>query len=129
MKILQILAMVLCLSAGYVLPTNAAPDDSAVQMQKTVKGPRHHRAMSKAMMEDLNLSAEQKAQWKKLSEQKKKEITPLREQMNKLHEQERRINEKYENEVIRILTPAQAEKYKSMLPRKPEMPKKRNPKK
>ncbi len=70
MKILQICAMILCLSLGYVSPTNAAPDDFArhdITAQKNLKkGPRHHRAMSKAMMEDLNLSAEQKPSGKKL---------------------------------------------------------------
>lgn len=129
MKILQILAITLCLSLGYTLPTSAASADSATEVQKVMKKPRHHRAMSAAMMKDLNLSAEQKAQWKAISEKKKAEIKPLREQMKKLHEQEMKINSKYENEIIKILTPAQAEKYKSMLPQRPERPKARKHKK
>ena len=99
MKILQICAMILCLSLGYAAPTNAAPDDFArheVTAQKNLKkGTRHHRAMSKAMMEDLNLSDEQKAQWEKISERRKNEIAPLREQMQKLRENTMRKSESF----------------------------------
>lgn len=130
MKILRILALVLCFSAGYVLPSVAAPADTpaAHEMHKGIKGPRHHHGMSKAMMNELNLSDKQKAQWEKLSAQKKAETEALREQMKKLREQEMKINKKYEGEIMKILTPAQAEKYKSMLPQRPEKPERREPK-
>jgi Spy/CpxP family protein refolding chaperone len=129
MKILQVLAITLRLSLGYALPASAASADSATEVQKVMKKPRHHRAMSEAMMKDLNLSDEQKAKWKAISEKKRAEIKPLREQMKNLREQEMKINGKYENEIIKILTPAQAEKYKSMLPQRPERPKARKHKK
>ncbi len=122
MKILQILTIIFCLSLGYALPTNAAPDNPArheIAMQKNLKkGPRHHRAMSKAMMEDLNLSDEQKAQWKKISERRKNEMAPLREQMQKLHEKEQLVNKKYDAEIRKILNAEQIKKYESMLPQK-----------
>ncbi len=131
MKILQICAMILCLSLGYVSPTNAAPDDFArhdITAQKNLKkGPRHHRAMSKAMMEDLNLSAEQKAQWEKIAERRKNELAPLREQMQKLREKEQWIDKKYDAEIRKLLNAEQTKKYESMLPQRPPKPEGKRP--
>ena len=132
MKILPILFVALSLSLGYVLPAVSAPTDIPAAQQEPQKrlrpAPRFHRGMSKAMMKDLNLSAEQKAQWKEISAQKNKELRPLREQAKTLHEQERQISEKYEAQIKKILTEEQLKKYESMLPKRPN-DKPRRPKK
>ena len=133
MKILQVLSLVLCLSLGYVMPAMSASDEAPAKMEMMRKGRpemRRHRAMSMAMMKDLELNDEQKAQWKALSEQKNEEMKPLREQMQKLRKQERKINKKYEEKIKKILTADQIAKYEAMLPQKPgvgDMPKGERP--
>lgn len=130
MRILSVLLMALCLSSGYITSSVAA--DIATPAQQEVqkhfrKGPRHHRGMSMAMMKDLDLSAAQKAKWKEISEQKKAETAGLREQMEKLHEQERKINDKYEAKIKKILDEEQLKKYESMLQKRPERPHNKHP--
>ena len=44
----------------------------------------------------------------------------MREQIKKLHQQERQINEKYEAEIKKILTAEQVKKYDSMLQKRKE---------
>lgn len=125
MRILSVLLMALCLSSGYITSSVAADIATPAQqeVQKHIrKGPRHHRGMSMAMMKDLNLSDAQKAKWKEISEQKKAEIAPLQEQMKTLHEQERKINDKYEAKIKKILNDEQLKKYESMLQKRPEKP-------
>lgn len=126
MKILSILLMAFSLSFGYVASANATANEMEPPQQEMPKqfrkAPRHHHAMSKAMMNDLKLSDEQKAKWKEISEQKNAELKPLREQMAKLHKQERKINEKYEGKILKILTDEQQKKYESMLRKPPEKP-------
>ena len=132
MKILQVLAVALCLSIGYAMPAMSASEEAPVNAELTkMKHPamRHHRSMSKAMMKELNLNTEQKSQWDALANQKKKELRPIREQMRKLQEQERKINEKYDDKIKKLLNQEQKSKYKSMLSQKPDAPKKRHGKK
>lgn len=124
MKILKIISVVLCLSFCYVLPVMSASSDVSLEQREPLKhlhkAPHHHRGMSMAMMKDLNLNDDQKAQWKKINEQKKAETQILREQIKKLHQQERQINEKYEAEIKKILTAEQVKKYDSMLQKRKE---------
>ncbi len=125
MKILSVLLTVLCLSFGYVSPSVAAPSNAPAQqeMQKHIrKSPRHHRGLSMAMMKELNLSAEQKAKWKEIVEQKIAETAPLRSQIKALHEQTGKIYDKYETKIKKILTEEQLQKYESMLQKRPEKP-------
>ncbi|MBR6355260.1 MAG: hypothetical protein IKR92_00255 [Alphaproteobacteria bacterium] len=125
MKFLSAVLMALCLSLSYIPTTNAANDIAPAQqeMQKHIrKGPRHHRGMSMAMMKDLNLSDAQKAKWKEISEQKKAETAELRKQIKTLHEQERKINDKYEAKIKKLLNEEQLKKYESMLLQRPEKP-------
>lgn len=122
MKMFKVLLVVLSLCCGYAMPALSAASDSvaAAEIKKDVPHRvRHHRGMSGAMMKDLDLNDAQKKQWKELATQKKAEIAPLREQMKKLHEQERQINEKYEAKVKAILNKEQADKYETMLMHKP----------
>lgn len=118
MKILRIMAAALAVFLGYTLPAVSAPFEAPIRMEMK-KAPRpemhHHHGMSMAMMNDLNLSETQKAKWKALTGQKKSEIEPLRTQINKLQEQERQINQKYEDKIKGILTAEQLKKYESML--------------
>ena len=72
------------------------------------------------MMNELDLNDAQKAQWKELVDQKKSETKVLREQRQKLHEQERAINEKYEDKVKKILNQEQLAKYESLLLKRPK---------
>lgn len=129
MKILQVMLVALVLSAGYVAPSFSAPSDipAKAEMKKGVRPAKHHREMSKAMMNELNLSESQKKQWKALAEQKKAEMAPLREQMKKLHQQEQQINKKYEAKIRSILNAEQQAKYESMLPKKPAKPEGKKP--
>lgn len=124
MKLFKVMLVALALSFGYVAPSISASNDvpARVEMKKGVRPAKHHRAMSKAMMEDLNLSDAQKKQWKEITAQKKTEMKPLREQMEKLHKQEQQINKKYEAKIKNILNADQAKKYEQMLPKKPEKP-------
>ena len=120
MKILQVLALALCLSLGYASSAVSASSDVPAKVENAKNAAvRHHRGMSMAMMKDLNLNDEQKKQWKELSEQKKAEIKPLREQIKKLHEQEKEINAKYEAKVKKILTKEQSAVYEEKLLQKP----------
>lgn len=126
MKILKVVLVILGLSCGYILPAVGAFSDISTapqEVQKNVrKTLRHHRGMSKAMMNELNLSDKQKAQWQEISAQKKVETDALREQVKKLREQERKLNEKYEAKIKKILTDEQIKKYESMLPKRREKP-------
>ncbi|MBR1825833.1 MAG: Spy/CpxP family protein refolding chaperone [Alphaproteobacteria bacterium] len=126
MKSLKFFLIVFSLSFGYILPAVSASAEVSVEQQEQQKhihkAPRHHRGMSMAMMKDLNLNDEQKTQWKKLNEKKRAETANLREKINKLHEQEREVNEKYEAEIKKILTAEQIKKYESMLQKRPEKP-------
>lgn len=125
MKFLSAVLMALSLSLCYVSTTNAA--DTAAPTQQEMpkhfrKGPHHHRGMSMAMMKDLNLSDAQKAKWKEISEQKKAETAELRKQIKTLHEQERKINDKYEAKIKKLLNEEQLKKYESMLLQRLEKP-------
>ncbi|MBQ9270937.1 MAG: hypothetical protein IJ218_01555 [Alphaproteobacteria bacterium] len=131
MQIIKILLMVFSLTLGGTIPALCASVNSdtvsAQEMPHKHKHrkPQHHRRMSMAMMEDLNLSAEQKAKWKEISAQKKAELKPLRAQLKSLREQEMQINKKYEAKIKKILNAEQAEKYESMLPEPPAKPRKK----
>ena len=126
MKIFKVLFIVLSLSFGYIIPAFSTPSYVSLEQQdvqkKVRKGPHHHRGMSKAMMNELNLNDKQKAQWQEISAQQKKETAALREQIKKLQKQEHDINKKYEAKIKKILTAEQVKKYESMLPKKMEKP-------
>jgi len=122
MKMLKVMCVALILCCGYVMPAFSASDNPAAAAEVKRGFPRkmHHRGMSMAMMNELNLTDTQKTQWKELSEQKKAETKALREQLKKLHEQERVVNEKYEAKVKKILDKEQLAKYESLLLKRPK---------
>ncbi|MBR3676921.1 MAG: Spy/CpxP family protein refolding chaperone [Alphaproteobacteria bacterium] len=123
MKMIKVMLVVFCLCCGYAMPAFSASDNPAAAMEVKKGFPhkmRHHRGLSLSMMKELNLNDAQKAQWKELVDQKNSETKVLREQRQKLHEQERDINEKYEAKVKKILDQEQLAKYESLLLKRPK---------
>ena len=80
----------------------------AAQAQTADKGDRRHKGERKEMTGDkLNLTVDQKAQFKTLREAQKQEMQALRQNGKATKEQRQAIHEKYKAQYEAILTPAQ----------------------